>query len=47
MQLNDGSFYEGVWINGQMSGLGKMSFKDGSYYEGLWDNNLMHGSGVC
>ena len=47
MLNSDSSFYEGMWKNGLMSGLGKAKFANGSYYDGQWENNQMSGLGIA
>ena len=47
MELEDGSYYQGVWENGTLNGFGKMHFEDGSFYEGNWQENIMSGNGIC
>jgi hypothetical protein len=34
--LENGSVYEGEWLNGMHDGHGKKFWTDGSHYEGMW-----------
>lgn len=40
------SKYEGNYINGQKSGIGKMTYPNGDVYEGEWNEDKMHGDGT-
>jgi len=42
----DGSRYDGEWVNGAMDGRGKATFPDGGSYNGQWKDGKMHGSGI-
>jgi MORN repeat len=42
---DDGSYYEGQWVNGKRNGPGKYSKKDGIFYNGQWLNDQKHGKG--
>jgi len=44
-KFTSGNTYSGDWVNGVMTGFGKMVYADGSQYEGQWCNNLMDGEG--
>jgi hypothetical protein len=46
LKYQNGSKYEGEWLQGQRSGWGKMSFVDGSSFEGQWWNDNFSGKGV-
>lgn len=37
--------YDGNYVNGTKTGLGKMVFPNGDTYHGEWKNELMHGDG--
>jgi hypothetical protein len=41
-----GSFYDGDWVNGKMEGSGKYMRPDGSTYSGAWIDGRMHGNGI-
>ena len=42
-----GGFYEGKWLNGKMSGEGKLCFENGELaYEGEWKNGKYDGFGI-
>ena len=45
MYYEDGSVYEGEWLNGQRNGLGMIRFQNENRYEGTWKNDLKHGDG--
>ena len=38
MIQNDGTIYEGNWVDGVMQGYGKMILPDGQEIEGNWEN---------
>lgn len=38
--------YEGSWVEGKRSGVGKITFPNGDRYHGLWDNGRPHGEGT-
>ncbi|KAF0974074.1 hypothetical protein FDP41_006684 [Naegleria fowleri] len=42
---NDGTLYEGEWIQGKRNGKGKIHYPDGSIYEGEFMDDLRHGQG--
>jgi MORN repeat len=39
----DGSFYIGMWHQGQASRYGRFALADGDCYEGDWDRDKAHG----
>ena len=41
----DGSYYEGAWVQGQVSGKGRLIHADGDVYVGDWVNGQAHGFG--
>uniref|UniRef100_A0A7S4P642 DH domain-containing protein n=1 Tax=Paramoeba aestuarina TaxID=180227 RepID=A0A7S4P642_9EUKA len=41
----DGSRYEGEFVNGRKCGMGGMKFGNGDRYEGQWKNDAPHGKG--
>lgn len=45
MTYDDGSIYEGEWINGNFNGQGKMIYKNGDIYNGDWKDNKANGKG--
>lgn len=47
LRLRDSSFYDGDWVHGKMSGIGKLSYCDGSLaYQGGFLDNKPHGHGL-
>lgn len=42
----DGSFYEGSFLNGKRHGQGSYTFTDGSVYTGQWEEGEMSGTGT-
>ena len=42
---NNGSFYEGYWLDNKRSGKGRIIYPDGSYYTGNWKDDMIHGQG--
>lgn len=46
MVFEDGSFYEGGFLDNMFEGYGLMSYKDGSTYEGSWGLGKKHGKGL-
>ena len=43
---DDGTFYEGQYVNGVLEGPGRRIAKDGEIYEGAFSNNLPEGKGT-
>jgi len=44
---NEGSYFEGNFINGKKHGYGELIQEDsGYYYKGNWENDKMHGTGI-
>jgi hypothetical protein len=41
----DGSVYQGSFLNGKRHGFGTFTAKDGTIYQGKWFDDLMHGKG--
>ena len=46
VNYNDGSFYEGEFVDGSFNGYGKNTWVSGSYYEGYWVNGVQNGEGT-
>ena len=42
---DDGSVYEGSWINDHVEGWGRLVHADGDVYEGEWSNDMANGVG--
>jgi hypothetical protein len=42
---NDGSLYEGYWLDGNYEGKGRLFNADGTFSEGVWKNNLYQKTG--
>ncbi len=42
----DGSKYEGQWVNGKANGKGRFILADGDIYEGDWMDDKAHGIGT-
>ena len=42
----DGSFYEGEFVNGKKNGYGIYKWDNDKYYEGKWKNDKQNGYGV-
>ena len=45
MIYDDGSEYEGEWVNGKADGFGIFRHSDRSIYEGFWKENHQNGQG--
>ena len=45
VMLEDGSVYEGQWVNGMRDGKGILKVIDGSEYDGHWHANKRNGFG--
>ena len=45
LTFDDGSVYEGFFVNGMPHGEGTCSFKNGDLYKGLWQNGKPQGQG--
>ncbi|KAL3942706.1 MAG: hypothetical protein SGBAC_003151 [Bacillariaceae sp.] len=45
MTYQDGSFYDGFWVDGMQHGKGKHVFADGSEYDGEFREGNFHGNG--
>ena len=43
---NDGSYYEGSYVNGKKEGEGKFFFVSKNYYDGFWLNGKQDGAGI-
>ena len=43
---NNGSKYEGDWIDNKKCGHGRIDFVDGAWYEGNFRNGVFHGFGT-
>lgn len=43
---DDGTVYEGQWLQGEASGKGRIVFADGQIYTGEWHGNLAEGFGI-
>jgi len=39
MKFHDGAKVEGSWLDGRLTGLGKMTYPNGDTYDGEWLNN--------
>ena len=46
IEFNDGSVYEGDFLDGKFHGQGTLTDPDGDYYTGQWDNGKRHGQGT-
>jgi hypothetical protein len=44
--FEDGTIYEGKWLNGSFSGYFTCYYPTGDYYEGVWRDGLRHGKGT-
>lgn len=43
---SNSSVYEGVWLEDQRAGWGKMNYENGDIYEGEWMKDKRHGPGI-
>lgn len=43
---DNGSIYDGEWVNGVSEGHGKLTYDNGDIYVGEWKNDLQHGRGI-
>jgi hypothetical protein len=44
--FEDGTIYEGKWLNDSFSGYFTCYYPNGDYYEGVWKDELRHGKGT-
>ena len=43
---NDGTRYEGMWVDGKQHGYGRIVYPEGESYVGDWRNNQIEGQGT-
>lgn len=43
---SNSAVYEGVWLEDQRAGWGKMNYENGDIYEGEWMKDKRHGPGI-